>query len=208
MSVSSSDTVGLIGDWPALNPSDKKVRVGAFEIVRCPSATRILQRKLRTVRPSWMLVGVDQDEAVVDRLRSMIRSLHLDVRLAALCDAGDSERCERLMRRGCIVHLNGGSGPARVTSVLAFAAGCDVAVVDACFWFGQQSADAITPMERLTRREIEVVRLIEIGHSNPDIAGELGVSVNTVEYHVGNILSKLAARNRAEAADRARRLGL
>jgi ATP/maltotriose-dependent transcriptional regulator MalT len=60
----------------------------------------------------------------------------------------------------------------------------------------------------LTRREVEVLCLIAAGRSNPDIAAELVISLNTVARHVSNIFSKTGAANRAEAATYAYRHGL
>jgi len=60
----------------------------------------------------------------------------------------------------------------------------------------------------LTRREIEVLRLIAVGRSNCDIADALCISLNTVANHVRNILSKTGAANRTEAASYAIRHGL
>jgi DNA-binding CsgD family transcriptional regulator len=52
----------------------------------------------------------------------------------------------------------------------------------------------------LTRRELEVARLVAKGATNREIAGALFLSPKTVERHVSNSLKKLGARNRAELA--------
>ena len=56
------------------------------------------------------------------------------------------------------------------------------------------------PWEGLTKREREVLMLIAAGQSNQQIAEALTISENTVETHVGNLLSKLALASRTEAA--------
>jgi DNA-binding NarL/FixJ family response regulator len=55
---------------------------------------------------------------------------------------------------------------------------------------------------------MEVLRLIAAGKSNPQIAGELVISLNTVQRHVSNILAKANLANRAEAASYATRNGI
>jgi DNA-binding CsgD family transcriptional regulator len=60
----------------------------------------------------------------------------------------------------------------------------------------------------LTRREVEVVRLLATGLTNREIARELFLSPRTVEMHVQSILAKLDCRSRADAARRASELGL
>lgn len=57
----------------------------------------------------------------------------------------------------------------------------------------------------LTRREVEVLRLIALGKSNREIAEELVISPSTVIHHVSNILSKTGATNRAGVATYAAR---
>jgi two-component system, NarL family, response regulator LiaR len=54
--------------------------------------------------------------------------------------------------------------------------------------------------ERLTPREVEVLRLIAVGNSNHEIAEKLVVSERTVSTHIGSILSKLHLTNRTQAA--------
>ena len=62
--------------------------------------------------------------------------------------------------------------------------------------------------ETLTRREVEVLRLISAGHTNRAIAEQLGIGEGTVKSHVHRILAKLAVSSRTEAAIRARELRL
>ena len=55
-------------------------------------------------------------------------------------------------------------------------------------------------MARFTERELEVSELLATGRSNADIAESLSLSVFTVKNHVSNILMKLGAQSRTEAA--------
>jgi DNA-binding NarL/FixJ family response regulator len=72
---------------------------------------------------------------------------------------------------------------------------------------GRRAAGAL---ERggLTRRELEILRLVAVGRTNREIARDLFLSPRTVEMHVRNLLSKLDCRSRTEAAGKAHELGL
>jgi LuxR family maltose regulon positive regulatory protein len=63
-------------------------------------------------------------------------------------------------------------------------------------------------VEPLSPQELRVLRLAVAGLSNPEIAGELVVSVNTVKTHLKNVYRKLNVANRHEAGDAARDLKL
>ena len=64
---------------------------------------------------------------------------------------------------------------------------------------------SVPEKQRLTPREIEVLRLIEQGLSNKEIAHRLSVALSTVKQHVHHILEKLEVRRRGEAVARLRR---
>ena len=60
----------------------------------------------------------------------------------------------------------------------------------------------------LTRRELEILRLVAVGRTNREIAHQLFLSPRTVDMHVRNMLAKLGCRSRTEATGRAHQLGL
>ncbi len=59
----------------------------------------------------------------------------------------------------------------------------------------------------LTDRELEVLRLLAMGYSNQEIADELYVSINTIRFHLGNLLSKTGYSSRTELAIAAAKSG-
>jgi DNA-binding NarL/FixJ family response regulator len=62
--------------------------------------------------------------------------------------------------------------------------------------------------EHLTARELDVLQLIADGLPNKSIATRLGISDQTVKFHVSSIYGKLGAANRTDAVRRAVRRGL
>jgi NarL family two-component system response regulator LiaR len=65
-----------------------------------------------------------------------------------------------------------------------------------------------TADEGLTERELEVLRLMSHGTTNPQIAAKLSVAEGTVRFHVSNILRKLGLENRTQAVLYALQKGL
>jgi DNA-binding NarL/FixJ family response regulator len=79
---------------------------------------------------------------------------------------------------------------------------------------GRQVLKHLTPpsptgnLANLSPRELEVLKLIVEGYSNPEIAAKLYLSANTVKTHVRGIMNKLAVDDRVQAAVVALRSGL
>jgi DNA-binding NarL/FixJ family response regulator len=70
-------------------------------------------------------------------------------------------------------------------------------------------ADAVDAFdEPLTPREVEVVELLAEGLPNKAIAARLGISDQTVKFHLASIAGKLGAANRTDTVRRAARRGL
>jgi ATP/maltotriose-dependent transcriptional regulator MalT len=63
-------------------------------------------------------------------------------------------------------------------------------------------------LEKLTARELDVLRLMAQGASDAEIAAGLFVSLATARWHAANVRAKLGAKNRTQALLRAQELGL
>ena len=74
-------------------------------------------------------------------------------------------------------------------------------------WLDERYPDTLARLG-LTEREVEILRLVTAGRTNPQIAASLFISAKTVSAHVSHILAKLGVATRGEAAALAHRLGL
>jgi DNA-binding NarL/FixJ family response regulator len=63
------------------------------------------------------------------------------------------------------------------------------------------------PADRLTAREVEVLRLVAQGFVADEIGQRLGISVNTVRSHIRNVYGKLSVNHQGQAVSAAHRLG-
>jgi len=73
---------------------------------------------------------------------------------------------------------------------------------------GHAASGTERPVEPLTERELQVLRLLSTHLSRREMAGQLYVSVNTVRFHVKNIYTKLGVHSRSDAIRRAGELKL
>jgi len=71
-----------------------------------------------------------------------------------------------------------------------------------------RSSRQFKPINRLSKRELEILELLIEGRSNTEIATVLYLSPNTIKTHIRGILNKLSVENRIQAAVAAVRMGL
>ncbi len=138
-----------------------------------------------------------------------------------LADESGAELCEKLRRASPQTRVLLISGSGRMSPHAARAAGASGfvskdldarEVVAAVRRVGSGLTlfppKAEQPVGLLTEREREVLNEIAAGATNREIAGRLYLSPHTVKEHTSAVYRKLGARNRAEAVQRAQRLGL
>jgi two-component system response regulator DesR len=158
-----------------------------------------------------------------DEALALLSTLQPDVALVDLFLAGESgvDVCDSIRKAspGTRVLLISGAG--RMSPAAARAAGASGFVSKD--WEAREVARAVRmvgsgmtvfeptahqPAPLLTEREREVLDLIAAGSTNREIAEHLFLSPHTVKEHTSAVYRKLEARNRAEAVQRAQRVGL
>jgi DNA-binding NarL/FixJ family response regulator len=146
-----------------------------------------------------------------------LRVEHPAVRVLALTTFDDDEDVFAALRAGAVGYLlKDVSGDRLVEALLAAARGESVlqpsVAARVVARFAELPDDApprpqplVVP---LSERELEVLRLLADGASNREIAAAVFLAEGTVKNHVTNVLAKLGARDRTQAALRGRALGL
>jgi DNA-binding NarL/FixJ family response regulator len=160
--------------------------------VRMPGKNGIeVVRELRVTEelpPTILLTTFDDDEALIDGVKAGARGFLLkDISLELLTAAIRSVAAgENLIRPAITQHVLRGLDRIRPDP---------------------EAVESRESPERLTRRELDVLRLMAGGYSNREIAEALGMVEGTVKNHASSILAKLGARDRTRAVLKALELG-
>ena len=135
--------------------------------------------------PTIVLTTFDDDEALLDAVKAGAKGYFLkDVSLERLTDG-----IREVARGGSVIR------PAITERVLK---GLEHV---------RREFDSLSPPDSLTKREMEILRLMAGGYSNREIAEALGTAEGTVKNHASSILSKLGVRDRTRAVLKALELG-
>jgi DNA-binding NarL/FixJ family response regulator len=158
-----------------------------------------------------------------DEALRLLPTLHPHVALVDLFLAGESgaDVCDSIRKASPTTRVLLISGAGRMSPAAARAAGASGFVSKD--WDAREVARAVRmvgygmtvfeptaeqPAPMLSEREREVLDLIAAGSTNREIAEQLFLSPHTVKEHTSAVYRKLQARNRAEAVQRAQRIGL
>ena len=171
-------------------------------------------RQAASVRPDVVLM--DLRMPVLDGVAATrrLRLEHPSVQVIALTTFDDDEDVFAALRAGAVGYLLKDVSSARlIEAVLAAARGESVLQPSVAAKVVARFAQLPEPAPQalvvpLSEREREVLRQLADGRSNREIAAKLFLAEGTVKNHVTNLLGKLGARDRTQAALRARDLGL
>jgi two-component system, NarL family, response regulator DegU len=145
------------------------------------------------------LVLIDRARAEQPSLRPIVLSMH-----------ADSQLIDAALVAGASAYVVKTAHPEDLASAVRQAFSHSV------YLAGPRAAEPVLAAEKpkvdespgLTRRELEILRLVAEGHSNAQLARMLWVTEQTVKFHLSNIYRKLDVANRTEASRWAQRNGL
>jgi DNA-binding NarL/FixJ family response regulator len=190
-------TVLIADDHPLLREGVAAILVHEPDIVLIAEAAtgREAIDLFRAHRPDVTLMdlqmpGVNGDEAI-----KSIRREFPDARILVVTTYDGDVRALRAMRAGACGYLLKNklrnNLPAAIRSAYT---GCPCIPDEIARAIAEHSAD-----DQLTQREVEILAHVADGNANKEIAAKLSIAEETVKTHMGNILSKLAAKDRTHA---------
>ena len=154
------------------------------------------------LRPDVILVDLDMVHQDTTGILARIRGLDPGVAIVVLTDNPTVEQVRSARQAGVRGFINRRASGDTIARVLV-AAGQGQALVEGDIFdhlLGSSSPEPEPGTDAFTTREKEVHDMVVRGMADKQVARELGISVKTVEKHVGSILRKTGARNRTMLA--------
>ena len=161
-------------------------------------------QKCLELRPDVILMDLVMPEVDGAQATRMIRESCPHVQVIALTSYKEEDLVQAALKAGAISYLLKNVSAAELAQAIrAASAGRPTLAPEAAQVLIKAATRPDDEDTTLTDRELEVLRLMVDGLTNPDIATKLFVSRSTVKFHVSNILMKLGASSRTEAVSMA-----
>lgn len=207
-------TVVLVDDHPVVRSGLRMMleATGRYEIVAEAEDGETAVDAVVSEQPDVVVMDLDLPGMDGIEATRRIQSRAPSVAILVLSMLEDDASVLAAMRAGARGYSIKGAQPADVVRAIDSVARGDVLLGPPAARLVLSELAAQTPRDNLlpvlSPREIEVLRLLASGASNPEIARRLGMRPKTARNHVSNIFTKLAVADRAEAVRRAHDAGL
>jgi len=199
--VSETIRVLLVDDHPALRLGLRVLleRAPDVELVGEAENGAEALALIETAQPDVVVLDCELPEVEGVDVAREIRRRNLPACVLALSSYDDERYVRGMLKAGAVGYLLKDEAPSVIVAAVRAAA-------RGKGYFSPTVTATVTAWARgeqpggLTKRELEVLRLVAEGLSNKEIAFKLQVVERTAQFHVSNILHKLGAASRVEAA--------
>jgi len=179
---------------------------GDIEVIGAAANAADALALVERTRPDVVVVDLELPDASGEELIVALRRLDAAPYVVVFSAYAGEERVERVFSAGATSYVRKGTPSDELVAVVR-AAGRGEARLPSDIAAQLVNALRAPRATRLTAREREILRLVAAGHTNKSIAAQLRITERTVKFHVGEILARLEAANRAQAVDIARERG-
>jgi DNA-binding NarL/FixJ family response regulator len=162
---------------------------------------------IERTHPDVAVVDLELPDANGEELIAGLRRLERAPYVVVFSAYAGEERLERLFSTGATSYVRKGTPGDELLAVVRAAARGEARLPPD---IAAQLVKVVRAprANRLTTRERDILRLVAAGRTNKAIAATLNITERTVKFHVGEILARLGAKNRAQAVDIARETGI
>ncbi len=167
---------------------------GRFELVASASDGARMLDALSRLRLDIVITGWQMPVCNGQCLLEHLSESDISPRVIVYTGDSDPEIPRQAMRLGAAAFCAKSEPPERLMQIVD-----SVARGSMVFPFTDVGTLGDDPLSGLTPRERELLERLAEGLTNAEIATEVGVSTNTVKFHLRNLYSKISVRNRAEA---------
>ena len=178
---------------------------GRFAVVGEAASGPEAEDLVRRLRPDLLLLDISMPGGGIATL-ARVMQMEAPPRCAMLTVSEEDDDVMQALKAGALGYLLKGVGARDLVAILADLAegrtyvAPSLAMKVLAALHAPRAAKEPTPLDSLTKREEDILRLVAEGKSNKEVARVLDLQEKTVKHYMTAILQKLHARNRTEAA--------
>ena len=204
-------TVVLADDHAMVRSALRSVLDAAqgFEVVAEAGDLETAVRKVLAYKPAVLMLDLEMPGAASAEAIRRVLEVSRDTAVVVLTMDADPEAARRAMRAGALGFvLKEAADTELLAAARATAQGHGYLAPELGARVVIEPEPIAARADGLSARELDVLRLVALGYTNPEIAQHLHLSIRTVEAHRGHLRRKLHQRSRAELCSYARERGL
>lgn len=176
---------------------------GTFSVVGVASSANEAIEQAASLQPDIALLDLSMPGGGLIAIAQISSAKHAKY-IAMLTVSEDGEDVSEALRLGARAYILKGVSARDLRGILHDLTQGETYVAPALaakmLNFMTKKQETVSPLDDLTKREEDILRLVAVGQSNKEVADALGLQEKTIKHYMTTILEKLHARNRVEAA--------